>query len=197
MSDAPTSNRPRYSPLQPDPRARAHLLVCDDAQVPGAALAEGLAVAAFPERWLVAPPLTSGERMAMPAPLAGPGEQLFRSSSHLLSLLRHRLAAETMGLRLYAVGAESFVWDVAGIAMAAGMGRDEFRLFAHGPHVRRVHCVHCRTLNTGVTTSLVTCAGCGATLHVRDHFSRVHNAYMGVQVDAEVPGELPPVEELS
>lgn len=48
----------------------------------------------------------------------------------------------------------------------------------------------------GVTTSIVTCTGCGAPLFVRDHFSRRLAAFMGVQVDAEVPGEVPEAEEL-
>jgi uncharacterized paraquat-inducible protein A len=71
------------------------------------------------------------------------------------------------------------------------------QLFAIGQPERRVSCVHCRTINPGVTTTLVTCAGCGVTLSVRDHFSRLHNAWMGVQCDAEAPGDLPLVEDLS
>jgi hypothetical protein len=186
------TNRPRYAPIAPDPCARAHLLVADRQDIGDAVFAPGHARADFPERWTIV-----ARARVLPAPFGGPGEQHFRSSSHLLALLRHRLAAETMGLRLYAVGSEPFVWDVARIAIDAGMGREEFRLYATGQPVRRVSCVHCRTINPAVTTTLVTCAGCGVTLGVRDHFSRHHNAWMGVQVDAEVPGELPAVEDLS
>ena len=74
------------------------------------------------------------------------------------------------------------------------MGRDEMQLFAIGQPERRVSCVHCRTINPGVTTTLVTCAGCGVTLSVRDHFSRRLSAFLGVQADAETPGVLPAAE---
>lgn len=185
------TNRPRYAPLAPFAQARAHLLVCDAAAVPDGAFAPGHGLSDFPERWVVA-----GHALVMPQPFGAPGEQRFRSASHLLGLLRHRLAGETMGLRIYAVGSEPFVWDVATAAREAGMGREEMRLFASGKPERRVACVHCRTVNPGVTTTLVTCAGCGAVLTVRDHFSRIHNTWMGVQCDAEAPGEVPPVEDL-
>jgi hypothetical protein len=56
--------------------------------------------------------------------------------------------------------------------------------------------VHCRTLNDGVTGNVFACAGCGASLFVRDHFSARLAAFMGVQVDAEAPGEVPPIEPL-
>jgi hypothetical protein len=185
------TNRPRYSPLAASASARAHLLVCDQLAVPPTAFAPGHGPASFPERWVVA-----AHALVLPRPFGGPGEHQFRSASHLLSLLRHRLAAETMGLRLYAVGSEPFVWDVARVGREAGMGAEEMHLFACGRPERRVACVHCRTVNPGVTTTLVACAGCGAILTVRDHFSRAHNTWMGVQCDAEVPGDVPPVGDL-
>jgi hypothetical protein len=76
------------------------------------------------------------------------------------------------------------------------MGKDEYRMFAVGSGARRIFCVHCRTLTFTVSTNLVDCAGCGAQLFVRDHFSRRLNAFMGFQIDSEVPGETIPVEVL-
>ncbi|WP_353229609.1 dimethylamine monooxygenase subunit DmmA family protein [Novosphingobium sp.] len=185
------TSRPRYSPLAPVPAARAHLLVTDGAVIDPVALAVGVSPTDFVETWCVV-----AHAKVLPQPFGGPGVQQFRSASHLIALLAHRLAAETMGLRLYAVGSEPFVWDVARAAGAAGMGREELRLFATGATTRRVSCVHCRTVNPGVTTTLVQCAGCGALLEVRDHFSRVHNTWLGVQCDAEIPGAIPPTEPL-
>jgi hypothetical protein len=46
--------------------------------------------------------------------------------------------------------------------------------------VRRVYCVHCRTINQHVTQPGFPCAGCGLTLHVRDHVSGRLDAFMGV-----------------
>jgi hypothetical protein len=191
MSAEPPSNRPRYAPLAPDPLARAHLLVAEQESVADTAFAPGVSLIDFPERWHVA-----AHALVLPEPLRGPGTQQFRSADHLIALLRHRLAAETMGLRLYVVGSEPFVWDVARVGFEAGMGREEMHLFATGNPVRRVVCVHCRTLNSGVTETLTRCAGCGAMLEVRHHFSRVQNAWLGVQCDAEAPGEIPAVEPL-
>jgi len=192
MTAATPSNRPHYHPLRPDSAARAHLLVTDRAALDPSALADGVSAEQFGEVWVVA-----GHVHTLPRPFGESGVQAFRSVSHLLTMLGHRLAAETMGLRLYAAGIEPFVWDVAGVARAAGMGREEIHLFAHGPALRRVSCVHCRTILPAVTTSVVACTGCGAMLGVRDHFSRVHNAWMGVQVDAEEPGDVPAAEELA
>ena len=101
-----------------------------------------------------------------------------------------------MGFRLYAIGTEPFLWTVSNLAQEAGLTREEVRLFARGSAARRVFCNHCRTITPGVTTNIVLCSGCGASLFVRDHFSRRLNAFAGVQVDAEVPGEVPPLEIL-
>ena len=35
------------------------------------------------------------------------------------------------------------------------------------------------------------CGGCRRSLFVRDHFSRHLGAYMGFQIDAEAPGQVP------
>lgn len=193
MSDQGIKSRPRYQPLAPDEAGRHHLLVVDGAEVPAEALAEGVTPSAF-EVWTVA------RRSAVPAAPAmeeAPGAvRTFRSAPHLFSALEERLARETMGLRLYAAGTEPFLWDAGRIGAAAGLSPLEMR-FAHvGSGVRRIFCVHCREVMEGVTTSIVTCTGCGAPLFVRDHFSRRLAAFMGVQVDAEVPGEVPEAEEL-
>ena len=99
-----------------------------------------------------------------------------------------------MGLRLYAEGPEDFLWDVFGIAQDHGLGRSEVFLKQSGTLARRVQCVHCKTFNEGVTTTIVRCAGCGANLFVRDHFSRRLSAFQGVKIDAEQPGDVPQAE---
>jgi hypothetical protein len=42
----------------------------------------------------------------------------------------------------------------------------------------------------GRATNIVQCVGCERWLLVRDHYSRRLAAYMGVMVDAEVPGRI-------
>lgn len=167
-------SRPTYGALRIDPVGRAHLLVCDRMTPP---VLEGRAV----ETWLV-----SGDSRSAQEPGAS---ILFRAVPQLLARLRHRLAEERIGLRLYAAGEEAFLWDVAALAGSAGMSREEFSLMQLGGVSRRVHCIHCGTSMERVTTSIVRCSGCHATLMVRDHFSKRLGAFMGVQADAEVPGE--------
>ncbi|MDI4657121.1 dimethylamine monooxygenase subunit DmmA family protein [Xanthobacter autotrophicus] len=193
MSDQGIKSRPKYQPIAPDPQGRHHLLVVDGAHVPAEALAEGVNPSAF-EVWTVA------HKSAVPGSAAMEEEagavRVFRSVPHLFSALEERLARETMGLRLYAAGTEPFLWDAYGIGARAGLSQQEMA-FAHvGAQARRIFCVHCRTVMEGVTTSIATCAGCGAPLFVRDHFSRRLAAFMAVQIDAEVPGEVPQAEEL-
>ncbi|PTQ13521.1 hypothetical protein CLG96_00755 [Sphingomonas oleivorans] len=191
MNDQGIKSRPAYAPLARDPVGRTHLLVADSMAIPHAAFAPGTSLGDYDECWTV-----EGHSRAIPSAMPDARMHGFRSASHLLIALRRRLAMEYMGFRLYAIGTEAFLWDVAAAAEAAGMGKEEYALFHAGSGARRVLCVHCRTLNQGVTTNLVACGGCGAALFVRDHFSRRLNAYMGVQVDAEMPGERPDVEEI-
>ena len=82
------------------------------------------------------------------------------------------------------------------MAARYGMSSAEIRLYQTGTRARPVFCVHCRAMTRGVRTNLVDCSGCGRTLFVRDHFSRRLGAYMGFQIDAEIPGDKPPVETL-
>ena len=191
MTDQGIKSRPLYAPLAMDPSGRAHLLLVDRAEPPAEAFAEATGPGNYDEVWTI-----ERHSSAIPSHLAGTRSHGFRATSHLLIALRRRLAHETMGFRVHAIGTEPFLWEVGGAAEEAGLGREEYALFATGRQARRLFCVHCRTITEGVTTNVAECSGCGAHLFVRDHFSRRLNAFMGVQVDAEVPGERPAVEEL-
>jgi len=187
MSDT-IKSRPVYRPLAFDPSGLRHLLLCDQAAPPEAALAPNFPLERA-EVWVVnaASPAGPAEHDA--------GPHNFRAIAALLVALRARLARERMGLRLYAVGTEGFLWDVAAIARDTGVGADEIGLNHAGSARRRVQCVHCKTLAGDVVTNIVICPGCGTALLVRDHFSRRLGAFMGVQVDAEAPGEIPEMVE--
>ncbi|AHE54814.1 C1 domain-containing protein [Sphingomonas sanxanigenens] len=191
MIDQGIKSRPRYAPLGIDAVARYTLLLSDAEPLPHAAFAEGITASSFDERWTIA-----GNSQAIPVAGKDARDQRFRAQQHMLTALRHRLGRETMGLRLRAIGREPFLWAVHAVAEEAGMGPEEVRLFAHGSSARRVYCTHCRTIIDGVTTNIVACSGCGARLFVRDHFSRRLNAFAGVQVDAEVPGDIPEIETI-
>lgn len=98
--------------------------------------------------------------------------------------------------RLFVQGNEPFVWSVFLAARQLGLAEGQIQLAHAGSQRRRVWCTHCHGLTEGVSTSTVACAGCGRELLVRDHFSRRHGAFMGVMVDAEVPGERPMPQEV-
>jgi hypothetical protein len=116
------------------------------------------------------------------------------SLAEALEVLRDALYVAQMGTRIYLAGPEDAVWQASRVADGFGVGRDEVRYAQLGSKARPVFCVHCRTITRGVHTNIVSCSGCGRSLFVRDHFSRRLGAYMGFQIDAEVPGEVPAAE---
>lgn len=111
-----------------------------------------------------------------------------------LEVLRDAFYVAQMGTRIYLAGSEDAIWQASQLADTFGVSRDEIRHAQLGTKARPVFCVHCRTITRGVHTNIVSCSGCGRSLFVRDHFSRRLGAYMGFQIDAEVPGEVPAAE---
>jgi predicted RNA-binding Zn-ribbon protein involved in translation (DUF1610 family) len=179
-----SKSRPVYAPFQLYPGGRAHLILTSAATAP-----EGLEEAlGHIESWVVRH-LGPG----VPAPIEG-RIRPFRSPTEMMAQLAHRLKREVVGLRLYVLGSEAFIWDAYNIAVGVGMHSSEISLHRVGPLRRRVYCTHCRTMIEDVTHSIVACPCCTASLFVRDHFSRRLAAFMGVKVDAEVPGEIPKAE---
>jgi hypothetical protein len=121
---------------------------------------------------------------------------LFPDTAPLLDAFRLVLGESLMGTRLYVAGPESFIGLAMKIALEFDLNKDEIRAEEVGTLARRVYCVHCRATTENVRTNIVSCSGCARWLLVRDHYSRRLAAYMGVMVDAEAPGELPPVKEI-
>lgn len=187
-------SRPIYQPIGLDASGRRHLLVVDGPTVSEEGLTENLG--AFSEVWTVVFDGRAPRSPFMSGRTEGLTQHNFRSFTLLFDALKQRLAREVMGFRLYVVGSETFLADVAAIGAAAGLSRSEMAFSHAGSLSRRVFCVHCRTMTDGVTTNVFRCSGCGADLFVRDHFSSRLAAFMGVQADAEAPGELPPIETL-
>ena len=106
------------------------------------------------------------------------------------------LAKAGLDTAFYVAGSEVFLWRVTGLLRGAGVEQRRIQQEIIGSLARKVYCVHCRTMNENVTTTVYPCAHCGMTLTVRDHFSRPLGAYMGVIVDAESPGDVPEPETL-
>jgi ferredoxin-NADP reductase len=204
-------SKPVYAPLQADTRGRYHLMV-------------GMGVGAAPllrvisEMQAAAPQSLEHTRVLFVpdggASHAGGGlaaaasevdrfkaaavgdVQPFPGIPALLERFRAILTQSLMGTRLYVAGPESFIGLVMKIALEFNLNKDEIRAEECGTLARRVYCIHCRVTSENVRTNIVRCVECDRWLLVRDHYSRRLAAYMGVMVDAEAPGELPPLKEV-
>ena len=203
-------SKPVYAPLQADTRGRYHLML---GMGVGAApllrvIAEMRATAEQAlknTRVLFIPEAANGRATAgqSVAPeierfrAAAVGEvQSFTGAPALLERFRAILEQSLMGTRLYVAGPESFIGLAMKIALEFNLNKDEIRAEESGSLARRVYCIHCRATTENVQTNIVRCVDCERWLLVRDHYSRRLAAYMGVMVDAESPGELPPVKEM-
>ena len=199
-------SKPVYAPLRADPAGRRHLLL---GVAPGG---EALLTVLDELRGLAPEALTrtqvlyaaehgsaqgSGGTVSL-ASFAAVGvaeARGFDSTGEVLAAYRDVLASSVMGLRVYVAGPESFLGLAIQTALEFNLNRDEIRAQVAGSLARRVRCVHCRATTEDVRTNIVACGGCGRWLFVRDHYSRRLAAYMGVMVDAELPGERPQIHE--
>ena len=202
MSASGIKSKPVYSPLSADTRGRFHLML-------GLGLGSGPLLRVIEELRAASPPTLAHTRvlflpdasvaefeLAGPAGPAAVTVQSFTDKTTLLLEFRHILDASLMGTRLYLAGPESFLGLALRIALEFNMNKDEVRAEQIGTLARRIYCVHCQSTTEDVTTNIAACSGCSRWLTVRDHYSRRLAAYMGVMADAEVPGELPPVQEV-
>jgi dimethylamine monooxygenase subunit C len=202
-------SKPVYAPLTADHGGRDHLLVAqgsggealirllDQMQQSSSPSGKGR----YPQEKththvLYATESMSGKNYAGKLQRAAGEVKIYSTISELLAELPSLLSECTMGTRLYVAGSESFIGSVTKIAAQFDLNKDEIQSEACGTSARRVYCIHCRRFNEAVKTNIVECVGCRRWLLVRDHYSRRLAAYMGVMVDAEAPGQLPPVEEI-
>ncbi|WP_138464293.1 dimethylamine monooxygenase subunit DmmA family protein [Poseidonocella sp. HB161398] len=187
-------SRPTYAALVPQGSAPA-LMVADAAGA--AALADlASADAAVMDRahvLLVGAPAAAADRIAALGPVS---VHPAPDAEAALPLLAQLLSTARMGTQLYLAGGEGLIGQVAAQALAAGMAAGAIQAEHRGPVARRMQCVHCKGFTEEVETDPFTCAHCGLTLFVRDHFSRRLGAFQGVCVDAEAPGEIPETREI-
>ena len=209
-------SKPVYAPLQADIRGRYHLMVgMGVGAAPLLRVLDEMRAAAHGSlkntRVMFVPAVEApgAEAPAAETPEAGAASggrqfetaavadvQLFQSTPVLLERFRSVLEQSLMGTRLYVAGPESFIGLVMKIALEFNLNKDEIRAEECGTLARRIYCIHCRATTEDVRTNIVRCVGCERWLLVRDHYSRRLAAYMGVMVDAEAPGELPPLKEV-
>jgi ferredoxin-NADP reductase len=215
-------SKPVYAPLQADTRGRYHLMlgmgvgaapllrVIAEMQTTAAQALKHTRVLYIPEatnQGAAASHDATADHRATAGHGAAPEIEQFRATSvgdvqsfsdapALLDRFRVILGQSLMGTRLYVAGPESFIGLAMKIALEFNLNKDEIRAEECGSLARRVYCIHCRATTENVRTNIVRCVDCERWLLVRDHYSRRLAAYMGVMVDAEAPGELPPVKEM-
>ncbi len=204
-------SKPVYAPLQADMRGRYHLMlgmgvgaapllrVIDEMQSAAAGTLKNTRVLYVPDGGDAG--AATGQVSAAPeierfTAAAVADVRAFRGTPALLEEFRSTLGKSLMGTRLYVAGPESFIGLVMKIALEFNLNKDEIRAEECGTLARRVYCIHCRATTETVRTNIVQCIACDRWLLVRDHYSRRLAAYMGVMVDAEAPGELPPLKEV-
>ncbi|ACB32445.1 conserved hypothetical protein [Leptothrix cholodnii SP-6] len=195
MTPSPSEikSRPVYEPLRPDLLAGRHWLVLEAGALTAPLLAElgGVfaPVASQLQVWWAGPASAVGSAVGL-------GPLTVRADLPAVIEALGQAGPFEVGDRLYVQGTEPFLWAVALAAGQVGLVPSQVRLAHAGSLQRKVWCTHCHGCTEGVTTHVVACAGCGRHLLVRDHFSRRHGAFMGVMVDAEVPGERPLPQEV-
>ncbi len=197
MQVSPITSRPLYGRLKPQVRAKQHI-----------AITEGTGLAAFEEAFGALPDILAHTALIhitdpLDVALSAKLEKLGVDSLHMrptretaLVKLRAVLSGAGMGARLYVAGEEDFIGPVQALALEVGMMGEAIQAEHRGTLARRVQCVHCKGFNDDVLVSPTTCRHCGTHLLVRDHFSRRLGAFMGVVIDAEAPGDVPPVKTL-
>jgi dimethylamine monooxygenase subunit C len=188
-------SRPQYGTLEPDPFATFNLVLVEGE---GVNAAVRLLKSGDHQFWsrttvlCVGPPETAD-------PLSNfqiQRTQLFPTIETLLIRLDGFLGTAVMGIRLYAGGTEGFIGQIIQHAGRHFIDHKSIITEHCGSLARRVQCVHCKGVTENVTTNVAKCSHCGVDLLIRDHYSRRFAAFMGVSIDAEAPGVLPPIERV-
>lgn len=198
MTISTIKSRPIYPGLSPDLNARSNIIVCDKAGAAAVTELFSRADATFAKRSTVfiADALQETDAATASKDLAPATLEILPSLSAGITRLREFLDNAPMGLRLYAAGTEPLIGSVVQAAADYGIDHLSIRTEHRGSLMRRVQCVHCKGFTENVTTNPVTCSHCGLTLFVRDHYSRRLAAFQGVCIDAENPGDVPPMEAI-
>lgn len=183
-------SRPHYPGLKPDANAKQNVIVVDGEGVGAVVDMMRQASPDFASRCIVLSVGPGDFSACEPFKFASvwTSPTIATAINRLANVLQHA----RMGLRLYVAGAEPLIGQVVKTAVENGIEHNSVRTEHRGSTKRRVQCVHCKGITEDVTTNPVTCTHCGTALLVRDHYSRRYAAFMGVRIDAEAPGEIPP-----
>lgn len=189
------NSKPVYKSLEWEYLARSHIV-----------LGQGAAGRSILRLYQLKPPQGAIKVLYVPAEgedytsslqaLMGSQLHVLEDAKALWYFFDQLLQYSTMGTKIYAVGNEQFLWEATTVAAKHGVMNADVMREQTDTLARSVYCVHCKTTTHNVKTNIAACVGCQRYLFVRDHFSRRLNAYMGLMVDAEEPGNVPTAEEI-
>lgn len=189
MNDAVAINaiksRPVYHEVAPDPGVGCHVFITDIDGLGKIQTHQALSTATEQRALYVGASDAEPEGFALLDPAIW--QQALAQQVSLLG----------MSSAFYVAGSEAFLWHVHRVLSEAGFADSQIHLLAPSGNQRDLFCTHCYHVTHKVTQSPAECGGCGRLLLVRDHFSRLMGAYVGVQINAEDPDDVPPTEELS
>jgi hypothetical protein len=182
--DERVRSRPLYSPIGIQEKAHFHLFIAevnDECDLPSLFELCG----SQSKKWLV---LLAADVDAM--------KKATVTTPPMIEL-NDTLSSLPLSSHLYVAGGEPFMWDVYQIAITAGLLAEQISLMPPKSSARRVFCTHCYTVMNNIHYTPYTCEGCQRPLLVRDHFSRLHGAYVGLNINAEDVNDIPPTEALT
>ncbi|KEA64192.1 hypothetical protein ADIMK_1438 [Marinobacterium lacunae] len=178
-------SRPTYAPVAVQPRAQLHLFIASDDGLP--ALEALIAQVSESQQEVLV--FTQG------ATVVDTDKGIY-PMAQLAETVGSALMDAPISSAVYIAGNEAFLWDIRNLARSQGFADEQIQMCEPVNNTRRLFCTHCYAITEDVTHSPHTCSGCGRWLLVRDHYSKLHAAYVGVQINAENPSELPETEEL-
>lgn len=191
-------SKPVYSTLVWQQQATAHVVLADGEA--GALAVIKLFQQMLPEQYIDVFYLNTdaapSRLQSVLAEIVPDALTVFNDTGLLVEALHAYLQNAKMGLRIYCAGSEKFLWTVADACLPYGVEKDQIIKEQCGTLARSVYCVHCKAITHDIHHNVAVCGGCGRHLFVRDHFSQRMGAYMGLMIDAESPGDIPPQLEV-
>jgi hypothetical protein len=115
----------------------------------------------------------------------------------ILTELQSFFSTAPLSSVVYIDGSEPFIWKTAKVLKDMGLVDEQLIMLKPESNLRDLFCVHCFTITRGVTHTPAVCSHCHRDLCVTEHFSKLHSAYMGYQVNAEDLNDIPETKELT
>ncbi len=107
-----------------------------------------------------------------------------RLQAHTLSTFSMKdvsniLSQQSIGTHLFILGKWQMIQAIKEEAYHVGFSDDEIQTVGIGRKKEKVFCVKCYSYNSKKKEDYPSCQHCHTPLHISNHFSKRHNAYLG------------------